>query len=109
MVDLLMEGLVIAPSRLGKAVAGKLHPSKRKKRALEVIAAMSMINDHTLRDIGLYRAQLGVVSELSDQEIRSWYRAREVANEAGGMPHCRPSPVSESEVSRWIVRRRTWE
>ena len=83
MIDLLLGGLVVAPSWFGKSVAGKQHPFKCKKRPLQVISAMSMINDHVLRDIGLYRAQLGVVSELSDQEIRSWCQAREVANEAG--------------------------
>jgi len=83
MVDLLMKSLVAAPSRLRKNAAGKQRPPKRKKRSLEDVGAMSMISDHVLRDIGLYRAQRGVVSELSDEEIRSWCQAREVANDVG--------------------------
>ena len=79
MVDLLIEGLVVALSWLGKTVAGKLRPSKRKKRPLQVMRAMSMVNDHVLRDVGLDRAQLGVISELSAEEIRGCRLEREAS------------------------------
>ncbi len=77
MVDLLIEGLVVTLSRLGKTVAGRLRSSKRKQRPLQVIRAMSMVNDHVLRDVGLDRAQLGVISELSAEEIRGCCMGRE--------------------------------
>ena len=79
MVDLPIEGMVVALSWLGKTVAGKLRRSRRKKRPLQVIRAMSMVNDHVLRDVGLDRAQLGVISELSDEEIRGCRLEREAS------------------------------
>ena len=45
MVDLLIESLVVALSWIGKSVAGRLRPSKPRKRPLQVVCAMSMVND----------------------------------------------------------------
>jgi hypothetical protein len=79
MVDLLIESLVVALSWIGKSVAGRLRPSKPRKRPLQVVCAMSMVNDHVLRDVGLDRAQLGVINELSAEEIRGCRLEREAS------------------------------
>ncbi len=79
MVDLPIEGLVVALSWAGKAVAGRLRRRKRKERPLQVIRALSMVNDHMLRDVGLDRSALGAISELSAEEIHGWRMEREVS------------------------------
>jgi len=79
MVDLPIEGLVVALSWAGKAVAGKLRRPKRKERPLQVIRAMSMVNDHVLRDVGLDRTKLGAISELSAEEIHGCRLEREAS------------------------------
>lgn len=79
MVDLIIEGLVVVLSWIGKTVAGGLRPSKPRKRPLQVVCAMSMVNDHVLRDVGLDRAQLGVINELSAEEIRGCRLEREAS------------------------------
>ena len=79
MVDLPIEGLVVALSWAGKVVVGRLRRRKRRERPLQVIRAMSMVNDHVLRDVGLDRSALSVISELSAEEIRGCRAEREVS------------------------------
>ena len=79
MVDLPIEGLVVALSWAGKAVAGKLRRKKRRERPLQVIRAMSMVNDHVLRDVGLDRSSIGAISKLSAEEIHGCRMEREMS------------------------------
>ena len=79
MVDMMIELLVVSFSWLGKALAGLLPRPKRRERPLQVIGAMSMVNDHVLRDVGLDRSTLGPVSMMSAEEIHGYRTEREVS------------------------------
>jgi hypothetical protein len=79
MVDLPIEGLVVALSWVGKAISGKLRRSKRRERPLQVIRAMSMVNDHVLRDVGLDRSAISAISELSAEGIHVSRMEREAS------------------------------
>lgn len=79
MVDLPIEGLVLALSWVGRRLAGKRRRSARKKHPLQVVHAMSMVNDHVLRDVGLDRAALGTVTEMSAEEIDGCRLERKVS------------------------------
>ena len=78
MVDLLLEGLVVVLSWFGKAIAKLSHCRKCKERPLQVIRAMSMVNDHVLRDVGFDRSAMGGMSELSTEAIHGCRAEREV-------------------------------
>jgi hypothetical protein len=69
MIDLPIEGLVVALSWAGKSMASRLRRPKCGERPLQVIGAMSLVNDHVLRDVGLDRSTIGAISELSAEEI----------------------------------------
>ena len=69
MVDLLIEDAVVALSWVGKAVVRLSRCRKCKERPLQVMRAMSMVNDHVLRDVGLDRSMVGAISELSTEGI----------------------------------------
>ena len=79
MVDLPIEGLVVALSCAGRALARRLRRPKPRQRPLQVIRAMSMVNDHVLRDVGLDRSALGAISEMSAEEIHGCRMEREVS------------------------------
>lgn len=79
MVDLPIEGLVAVLSWAGKSMAARLRRPKRRERPLRVIGAMSLVNDHVLRDVGLDRSTLGAISELSAEEIHGCRLEREAS------------------------------
>lgn len=79
MVDLQIEGLVSAASWIGRAMGRKGRAEKNRQRALPVIRAMSMVSEHVLRDVGLDRAAIGAISELSAEEINGCRVERQVA------------------------------
>lgn len=79
MVDLLIEGVVVTLSWLGNAVARLRHCRKCKERPLQIIRAMSMVNDHVLRDVGLDRSAIGAISELSTEAIHGCRTERDVS------------------------------
>jgi hypothetical protein len=79
MVDLTIESFALALWGAGKAVAGKVRRPKTKERPLQVVRAMTMVNDHVWRDVGLDRSAVGVISELSTEEIRGCRMEREVS------------------------------
>lgn len=79
MIDFLIEGVVVALSWLGNAVARLRHCRKCKERPLQIIRAMSMVNDHVLRDVGLDRSTVGAISELSTEGIHGCRTEREVS------------------------------
>ena len=79
MVDLPIEGLVVALSWVGKAISGKLRHGKRRERPLQVIRAMSMVNDHVLRDVGLNRSAISAINELSAEGLQVSRMEREVS------------------------------
>ena len=79
MIDLPIEGLVVALSWAGKSTASRLRRPKRGERPLQVIGAMSLVNDHVLRDVGLDRSTIGAISELSAEEIHGCRLERETS------------------------------
>ncbi len=79
MIDLPIEGLVVTLSWIGKAISGKLRRSKRRERPLQVFRAMSMVNDHVLRDVGLNRSAISAISELSAEGLQVSRMEREVS------------------------------
>jgi len=79
MVDLPIEGLVVTLSWVGKAISGKWRRPKRRERPLQVVRAMSMVNDHVLRDVGLDRSALGAIGELSAEEVHGCRMEREAS------------------------------
>ncbi len=79
MIDLPIEGLVMMLSWIGKAISGKLRRGKRRERPLQVIRAMSMVNDHVLRDVGLNRSAISAISELSAEGLYVSRMEREVS------------------------------
>lgn len=79
MVDLLLEGLVVGLSWVVGAITGPRRPRKSRARRLQVIGAMSMVNDHVLRDLGLDRPAVGAISELSIEEIDGCRVERQVS------------------------------
>ncbi len=79
MVDLPIEGLVLVVSWVGRVLAGTPRPRKRTERPLQVIRAMSMVNDHVMRDVGLDRSAIGAISELSVEEVHGCRVERQVA------------------------------
>jgi len=78
MIDLPIEGLVVALSWVGRTVARRSRAKKSKKRPLQVIGAMSMISDHVMRDVGLDRPAIGAISELSAEEVHGCRVERQV-------------------------------
>ncbi|HEX9769140.1 MAG TPA: hypothetical protein VGA50_08190 [Kiloniellales bacterium] len=79
MIDLPIEGMVVALSWAGLAIARTVRPRRRKQRPLQVIGAMTMVNDHVLRDVGLDRSAIGSISELSVEEIHGCRVERQVS------------------------------
>jgi hypothetical protein len=79
MFDLLIEGLAAAASWIGRAMGPKAHAGKGRQRSLQAIRAMSMVSEHVLRDVGLDRAAIGAISELSAEEIHGCRVERQVA------------------------------
>lgn len=79
MVDLLIEGLAAAASWIGRAMGPKARAGKGRQRSLQAIRAMSMVSEHVLRDVGLDRAAIGAISELSAEEIHGCRVERQVA------------------------------
>lgn len=79
MVDLLLEGLVVVLSWIGKGFAKVSRCRKCKERPLQVIRAMSMVSDHVLRDVGLDRPKMGAIGELSTEAIHGCRTEREVS------------------------------
>jgi len=79
MVDLPIEGLVLVLSWVGRVMAGTPRPRKRRERPLQVIRAMSMVNDHVMRDVGLDRSAIGAISELSVEEVHGCRVERQVS------------------------------
>ncbi len=79
MIDLPIEGLVVALSWVGGAVTRRSRAKKSRKRPLQVIRAMSMVSDHVMRDVGLDRPAIGAISELSAEEVHGCRVERQVA------------------------------
>ena len=79
MVDLLLEGFVVALSWVGKGFVKLSRCRKCKERPLQIMRAMSMVNDHVLRDVGLDRSMVGAISELSTEGIHGCRTEREVS------------------------------
>ena len=79
MIDLLIEGVVVALSWVGKSFVKLRNCRTCKERPLQVIRAMSMVNDHVLRDVGLDRSAMGAISELSTEDIHGCRTEREVS------------------------------
>ena len=79
MIDLPIEGLVVALSWVGRAVARKRSAKKRKAQSLQVIRAMSMVSDHVMRDVGLDRSAIGAISELSVEDVHGCRVERQVS------------------------------
>lgn len=70
MIDLPIEVLVAAVSWAGRALARRRRQSEaRRARPLQVISALSMVDDHLLRDVGLDRSAIAAVGVLSAEEI----------------------------------------
>lgn len=79
MIDLPIEGLVVAMSWVGRAVAKRRCAKKSKTQALQVIRAMSMVSDHVMRDVGLDRPAIGAISELSAEDVHGCRVERQVS------------------------------
>ena len=79
MIDLLIEGVVVALSWVGRGFTKLWRCRTCKERPLQVMRAMSMVNDHVLRDVGLDRSAIGTISELSTEEIHGYRTEREVS------------------------------
>ena len=79
MVDLPIEGLVVALSWIGRTFSRKSRAGKGRQRPLQVIRAMSMVSDHVLRDVGLDRSAIGAISELSAKEVDGCRTERQVS------------------------------
>ena len=68
-VDLALECLIVATVWVYRTGTRAIGRRQRGRRPLQVIQAMSMVNDHVLRDVGLDRAAIAAVGELSVEEI----------------------------------------
>lgn len=79
MVDLLLEGSVVALSWVGRAVARISRSKQCRQRPLQVIRAMSMVSDHVMRDVGLDRSAIGAISELSVEDVHGCRVERQVS------------------------------
>ena len=68
-VDLALEGLVVETACMYRTCTGATGRRQRRRRPLQVIHAMSMVDDHVLRDVGLDRCAIAAAGELSMEDI----------------------------------------
>lgn len=69
LVDLALEVLVAAAASIRRNRAGPQCRHRRNERPLLVVGAMTMVSDHVLRDVGLDRATIAAITELSVDDI----------------------------------------
>ncbi len=69
LVDWAIDALISAVSGIRRRQADGPGCRGRGERPLQVIRAMSMVNDHVLRDVGLDRAAIAAIVELSADDI----------------------------------------
>jgi uncharacterized protein YjiS (DUF1127 family) len=60
-----MEGLEMRTNPL-EQFASALVNMKRRRRAGRSLSALEMLNDHTLRDIGIHRCQIAAFTDLAN-------------------------------------------